>query len=497
MVGADPRDPRIKALLDDLEANDTHRNAVARSLLPVDDPMITMYVNNTQGKTHDFKLRVVEAFEIERPGDREFKNGLANHKLLWHGTQPEHSEAMLGAGIYFTNCATKAANYSSSNPNKYQGGADEGTTPPGFRHYGYLFLSEVALGRINEYTDANKQAKRDLRDGNSSYIRGTHRPAGEYTIQNVSPPIKVPAAPLVEYNKEKLLYDEYVVYYSNQIRHKYLVKVEILPKYLHKQANDPGFSIVARQHKGIVFLNEFELGEPNRLSSGSEKQDSIKAYIWDKLEQILTLADGDKWPDYKAPANLGHQLKVVSRCDLIDEDGPGVHRLLLAGNAKGNYVRILPFQSKSTPKSAKLLASCHMSPQSQMRNYIESILCDIKNVVAGVYTQKEKHCTLRQVLTMQSDLFLSEAKDWNINDCLDYVFQFINRVNSFSLILSSSLKVRVTLHVVPEGTIIHIVRPPKSLEYKLTLVEEDKREEMNMLSEDFLDVVRLSDLMSG
>ncbi|KAI6212740.1 hypothetical protein M3Y94_00064500 [Aphelenchoides besseyi] len=243
MVGADPRDPRIKALLDDLGANDSHRNAVARSLLPVDDPMITMYVENTRGKTHPFKLRVVEAFEIERPGDKDFKNGLANHKLLWHGTQPEHvysilkdgfrsafasPEAMYGAGIYFTNCVTKAANYSSSNPHKYRGQADDGSATPGFRKSGYLFLSEVALGRINEYTDANPQAKRDLRDGNSSYGRGTYRPSGEYTIQNVSPPIKVPAAPLEHYSKEKLLYDEYVVYYSNQIRHKYLVKVEII-----------------------------------------------------------------------------------------------------------------------------------------------------------------------------------------------------------------------------------------------------------------------------
>ncbi|KAI6212739.1 hypothetical protein M3Y94_00064400 [Aphelenchoides besseyi] len=259
--------------------------------------------------------------------------------------------------------------------------------------------------------------------------------------------------------------------------------------YYKNQAKDFGFSIVARQHKGIVFLNEYEAGESKRLPSGSEKRGNAKAYVWSKLEQILTLADGDKWPDYKGPANFNHQLKVVSRCDLIDEDSPGVHRLLLAGNAsgkdqEGNYVRILPFRSKSTPKSAKLLAACHTWPQYQIKDYIESILCGIKDVVAGVYTEKENQFTLRQVLTMESVLFLSEAKDWNINDCLDYVFQFINRV-------------RVTLKAVPEGTIIHIVRPPKSLDYKLNLVKEDEHEEMNMLSKDFLDVVQHIDLMSG
>ncbi|KAI6230777.1 hypothetical protein M3Y99_01022100 [Aphelenchoides fujianensis] len=50
------------------------------------------------------------------------------------------------------------------------------------------------------------------------------------TIQNVTPPIKVPAAELMKTEETEFAFDEYAVYAANQIKHKYLVKVEIVPK---------------------------------------------------------------------------------------------------------------------------------------------------------------------------------------------------------------------------------------------------------------------------
>ncbi|KAI6230010.1 hypothetical protein M3Y99_01109400 [Aphelenchoides fujianensis] len=87
-----------------------------------------------------------------------------------------------------------------------------------------------AMDDLGAYTKANPSAKRDLKEGNSSFGRGTHRPAGEYTIQNVTPPIKVPAAELMKTEETEFAFDEYAVYAANQIKHKYLVKVEIVPK---------------------------------------------------------------------------------------------------------------------------------------------------------------------------------------------------------------------------------------------------------------------------
>jgi hypothetical protein len=76
-------------------------------------------------------------------------------------------------------CATKAAGYTSKDDSKLLGPADSEDNKPGFEQTGYLFLSEVSLGRINEYTEPNSNAKVMLNGADSVYGRGSYRPDGE------------------------------------------------------------------------------------------------------------------------------------------------------------------------------------------------------------------------------------------------------------------------------------------------------------------------------
>lgn len=194
-------------ILNEIGANDNYRHTVARSLLPVDEPFVQQYVQATSSPLHKFKLQVESVFQIESAKDKDFK-GFANHKLLWYGTSPENVYSTLRDGfslnsedgsfgnkaLYFTgihwcskilikifdlDCATKAANYTSADGGKFSGAADTGDVSPGFDQTGYLFLAEVSLGRGNEYSEANPNARLLLNGADSVYGRGSYRPDGE------------------------------------------------------------------------------------------------------------------------------------------------------------------------------------------------------------------------------------------------------------------------------------------------------------------------------
>ncbi|KAI6190393.1 Poly [ADP-ribose] polymerase [Aphelenchoides bicaudatus] len=243
VLGAHLSDPRVAKVLDELGAKDNHRPTVATSLLPVEEPFIQQYIDNTTSPEHKYKLQVESVFKITRSGDREFKHLLPNHKLLFHGTTPEAvypilrdgfrsalslDTGMFGKGIYFTDCATKAANYTSKDSNKLLGAGDSGDATPGFEKTGYLFLAEVALGRINEYTKADPSAKALLNGADSVYCKGSYQPDGEYVMRETEPKVIIPMGELKLVGDLALKHNEWVVYTSTQIRHMYLVKVQIV-----------------------------------------------------------------------------------------------------------------------------------------------------------------------------------------------------------------------------------------------------------------------------
>ncbi|KAI6239222.1 hypothetical protein M3Y99_00596600 [Aphelenchoides fujianensis] len=136
---------------------------------------------------------------------------------------------MFGRGIYWANCPTKAAQYCGYRSNKVMGDGIDGMAQPD-ANFGYLFLSEVALGRPNVYSRAQPEAKLLLNGADSVHGLGSSRPSGMRTIPIPGGQVKVPVGPLKRVDNLPLRYDEFVVFKSTQIRHRYLVKVKIIPE---------------------------------------------------------------------------------------------------------------------------------------------------------------------------------------------------------------------------------------------------------------------------
>lgn len=194
--------------------------------------MIHQYVKNTHSEFHyHFRIQINDIFMINRHGEEEnYTKDLHNKKLLWHGTKlnnigailskglkicplnAKHTGHMFGKGIYFTNIASKAANYSKSimcngNPQ------------------GIMLLCEVALGNMIEYYRAQNMKK--LPNGvHSVFVRGISSPRD---TTHISRGVEVPFGPLVNvplFQKPQFRHNQFVIYNPAQVRIRYLVCVD-------------------------------------------------------------------------------------------------------------------------------------------------------------------------------------------------------------------------------------------------------------------------------
>jgi hypothetical protein len=198
--------------------------------------MVVNYVKNTHGTTHtQFKLEVMEVFDLERKGERErfqkFSN-LHNRALLWHGSRKTNfagilsqglriappnapvSGYMFGKGVYFADSVSKSAQYVHC----YNGD-----------NIGLMLLNEVALGDMLELNNSDYNAGDKAKDQNKHSVKGCGRitpdPKGFSTLENGC---------VVPCGKGKdtssyghiLQYNEYIVYDEAQIMQKYLIKMK-------------------------------------------------------------------------------------------------------------------------------------------------------------------------------------------------------------------------------------------------------------------------------
>lgn len=146
--------------------------------------------------------------------------------LLWHGSRltnyvgilsqglriapPEAPVTgyMFGKGVYFADMSSKSANYCFTTPD---------------RNTGILILCEVAIGNANEKFHADYLAS-NLPDGKHS-TKGMGRtvPSKFVTLDGAI----VPMGPSEQSNLPgcSLMYNEFIVYKIEQIRIKYLLRV--------------------------------------------------------------------------------------------------------------------------------------------------------------------------------------------------------------------------------------------------------------------------------
>uniref|UniRef100_A0ACD5TFQ5 Uncharacterized protein n=1 Tax=Avena sativa TaxID=4498 RepID=A0ACD5TFQ5_AVESA len=198
-----------------------------------DYKLVEKYLLNTHAPTHkDWSLELEEVYVLDRDGESNkysrYKNSLHNKMLLWHGSRltnfigilsqglriapPEAPVTgyMFGKGLYFADLVSKSAQYCYVDRNN----------PTGL-----MLLSEVALGDMHELKKATPMDKPP---------RGKHSTKGlGKTVPQESEFVKwrddvvVPCGKPVPASTRasELLYNEYIVYNTSQVKMQFLLKV--------------------------------------------------------------------------------------------------------------------------------------------------------------------------------------------------------------------------------------------------------------------------------
>lgn len=196
--------------------------------------LIRSYMENTHGQTHNrYKMVIKNVYELAQKADRtqyEFLEEIGNRKLLWHGSRitnfygilshglkiapPEApiTGYMFGKGVYFADASSKSANYSLSDPNQ-----------PGL-----MLLSEVALGNMHKMTHADDKIHKNLPSEKNSVLGIGRWSPNPGTVKIMDDAIEVPFGELTEEVKCEgaLIYNEYIVYDTRQIRERFLVEFD-------------------------------------------------------------------------------------------------------------------------------------------------------------------------------------------------------------------------------------------------------------------------------
>ncbi|TVU39454.1 hypothetical protein EJB05_12874, partial [Eragrostis curvula] len=198
-----------------------------------DYKLVERYLLNTHAPTHkDWSLELEEVFALDRDGElnkySRYKNNLHNKMLLWHGSRltnfvgilsqglriapPEApvSGYMFGKGLYFADLVSKSAQYCNvdrKNP------------------IGLMLLSEVALGDMHELKKATYIDK-PPRGKHSTKGLGKTVPLESEFVKwrdDVVVPCGKPVPSSVR--ASELLYNEYIVYNTSQVKMQFLLKV--------------------------------------------------------------------------------------------------------------------------------------------------------------------------------------------------------------------------------------------------------------------------------
>ena len=194
------------------------------------------YVRNTHGATHtQYELEIEEAFEVVRAGEEDrfapFE-AMENRQLLWHGSAlsnyvgilsqglriapPEApvSGYMFDKGVYFADCVSKSANYCRTNRQNSTG---------------VMLLCEVALGEMEEMKQANYHSNSVRSKAGKMSVKGLGSNApDEKGAKEIKTGVKVPCGKVVAKPVDggHLLYNEYIVYDTAQIKMRYAIKMK-------------------------------------------------------------------------------------------------------------------------------------------------------------------------------------------------------------------------------------------------------------------------------
>ncbi|KAL4362846.1 hypothetical protein GQ457_04G027370 [Hibiscus cannabinus] len=201
--------------------------------------LIEKYLLTTHAPTHtEWTLELEEVFSLEREGEFDkfaaYREKLSNRMLLWHGSRltnfvgilsqglriaPPEAPAtgyMFGKGVYFADLVSKSAQYcftDRKNP------------------VGLMLLSEVALGEVYELTKA-KYIEKLPKGKHSTKGLGKKVPKKSDFVKWKDDVIVPCGKPVPSNVKDsELMYNEYIVYNTAQVKMQFLLKV----KFHHKR----------------------------------------------------------------------------------------------------------------------------------------------------------------------------------------------------------------------------------------------------------------------
>ncbi|KAM7283527.1 poly [ADP-ribose] polymerase 2 isoform X2 [Ixodes scapularis] len=196
-----------------------------------DYQLVSWYLSSSHGETHmQYRLELQHLFRVNKSEHAARFVSLEPRMLLWHGSRasnwagilseglriaPSHvpsSGYMFDKGVYFADCVSKSANYCWPNPKVQEG---------------ILALCEVSLGNMKKLVNADTNVIKRIHGYNSVMGQGRNIPDEK---DNVILPdgVVVPCGKLVKsalVHSANLHYNEYIVYNTNQIKIRYLVKV--------------------------------------------------------------------------------------------------------------------------------------------------------------------------------------------------------------------------------------------------------------------------------
>ena len=219
-----------------LEPNpiDYNYDALKCEIKPLDSKhadysMIQTYIKNT---SHGRNLKLKEVFTLEREDeDKKFNpNKLDNVKLLWHGSRFSNFVGILsngmriappeapktgynfGKGVYFADLAGKSAPY---------------CCPYLSNNTGIFVLCQVALGNCQEKLRPDCDSDILKKGTHSTHAVGMTRPTPKDSVFMEKGKVEVPLGKTENFKGGHMGANEFIVYNTNQIKMKYLVKFEM------------------------------------------------------------------------------------------------------------------------------------------------------------------------------------------------------------------------------------------------------------------------------
>ncbi|XP_047316046.1 poly [ADP-ribose] polymerase 1 [Impatiens glandulifera] len=195
--------------------------------------LVEKYLHKTHAPTHTgWTLELEDVFSLAREGESNkftpYKGKLKNRMLLWHGSRltnfvgilsqglriaPPEAPAtgyMFGKGVYFADLVSKSAQYcftDKKNP------------------VGLMLLSEVALGEVYELTKAKYVEKLPSGKHSTKGLGKIVPQKSEFVTWKDE--VVVPCGKPVQSNTKssELMYNEYIVYDTTQVKMQFLLKV--------------------------------------------------------------------------------------------------------------------------------------------------------------------------------------------------------------------------------------------------------------------------------